>query len=121
MLYKVLMQSDTGLCNWPEHLLRVEILGFVISSQIFLAFFTLAAVLCRCENIAALEGVASTVRAPCEVSIHAFSWALFVPRFQAHRHQVMEVTKIPLQGRKKHQVSSKGLWRPSTSIGEHPP
>ena len=28
--------------------------------------------------------------------------------------------KTPLQGRKKHQVSSKGLWRPSTSIGEHP-
>ena len=32
-----------------------------------------------------------------------------------------EVTNIPLQGRKKHQVSSKGLWRPSTSIWEHPP
>ena len=33
----------------------------------------------------------------------------------AKTHQ--EVTKNPLQGRKKHQVSSKGLWRPSTSIG----
>ena len=30
-------------------------------------------------------------------------------------------TKLPVQGRKKHQVSSKGLWRPSTSIWEHPP
>ena len=32
-----------------------------------------------------------------------------------------DVTKSPLQGRKKHQVSSKGLWQPFTSIWEHPP
>ena len=32
-----------------------------------------------------------------------------------------EVTKIPVQGRKKHQVSSKGLWQPSTHIWEHLP
>ena len=37
----------------------------------------------------------------------------------AKTHQ--EVTKIPQHGRKKHQVSSKGLWLPSTSIWEHPP
>ena len=36
------------------------------------------------------EGVARTVRAPCKVSIYVFSWALFPPRFQAQRHQVME-------------------------------
>ena len=35
------------------------------------------------------EGVARTVRAPCKVSIYVFSWALFSPRFQAQRHQVM--------------------------------
>ena len=28
------------------------------------------------------------MRAPCKVSMYAFSWALFFPRFQAQRHQV---------------------------------
>ena len=61
------------------------------------------------------------MRAPCKVSIYVFSCALFFPRFQGHRHKVVEVTKISLQSRKKHQVSSKGLWLPSTSNWEHLP
>ena len=67
------------------------------------------------------EGVARTVRAPCKLSKHAFSRALFRPRFQLTAKIHQEVIRIPLQGRKKHQVSSKGLWHPSTSIWEHPP
>ena len=82
----------------------------------------------RCDTISTskdLEGVARTVRAPCKVPKYAFSWALFFPRAQAQRHQVMvrwaaleqqtttttqvttkthqEVPKIPLQGRKKER------------------
>ena len=37
------------------------------------------------------------------------------------KKKFLEVTKKPLQGRKKHQVPSKGLWRPLTHIWKHPP
>ena len=58
------------------------------------------------------EGVARTVRAPCKVSIYAFSWALFSPRFQAQRHQV----KNPPARQKKTPGI---IQRPLATIHKH--
>ena len=55
-------------------------------------------------------GVARTVRPPCKGSMCMFSWALFPPRFQVSAKTHLHVPKIPLQGRKHHQVSSEGPW-----------